>query len=80
MHCCVVLAVSHDQASWSEHAIRLLLCLVSLIAVSLIVYCVLLKLQGKTAQAICFLGVLKAVELDPGPHLIVVPASLLENW
>ena len=37
-------------------------------------------LQGKTAQAICFLGVLKAVEQDPGPHLIVVPASLLENW
>lgn len=25
-------------------------------------------------------GVLKAVEQDPGPHLVVAPASLLENW
>ncbi|KAL3132188.1 hypothetical protein ABBQ32_008788 [Trebouxia sp. C0010 RCD-2024] len=35
---------------------------------------------GKTAQAICFLGVLKHAAKDPGPHLIVAPASLLENW
>lgn len=25
-------------------------------------------------------GVLKAVQGDPGPHLVVAPASLLENW
>ncbi|KAL0034958.1 hypothetical protein WJX79_002584 [Trebouxia sp. C0005] len=35
---------------------------------------------GKTAQAICFLGVLKHVDKDSGPHLVVAPASLLENW
>lgn len=35
---------------------------------------------GKTASAVCFLGLLKAVEQDPGPHMVVVPASLLENW
>lgn len=35
---------------------------------------------GKTASAICFMGLLKAVEHDPGPHMVVVPASLLENW
>lgn len=27
-----------------------------------------------------FAGVLRAVDRDPGPHLVVVPASLLENW
>ena len=35
---------------------------------------------GKTAQACCFLGTLAVIEDDPGPHLIVTPASLLENW
>ncbi|KAK9819591.1 hypothetical protein WJX72_000080 [[Myrmecia] bisecta] len=35
---------------------------------------------GKTAQAICFLGVLRELERDEGPHLVVAPASLLENW
>ncbi|KAL0021639.1 hypothetical protein WJX77_003224 [Trebouxia sp. C0004] len=35
---------------------------------------------GKTAQAICFLGVLKHVDQDSGPHLVVAPVSLLENW
>ena len=25
-------------------------------------------------------GVLRELERDPGPHLIVTPASLLENW
>ena len=25
-------------------------------------------------------GILKHAEQDPGPHLIVAPASLLENW
>ena len=25
-------------------------------------------------------GVLKGIEKDPGPHLVVCPASLLENW
>ena len=25
-------------------------------------------------------GMLKHAEQDPGPHLIVAPASLLENW
>ena len=25
-------------------------------------------------------GVLRGLERDPGPHLIVTPASLLENW
>ncbi len=28
----------------------------------------------------CIAGVLKHLEKDPGPHLVVVPASLLENW
>ncbi|CAK0783636.1 hypothetical protein CVIRNUC_006835 [Coccomyxa viridis] len=35
---------------------------------------------GKTAQAIAFLGVRKALDGDGGPHLVIVPASLLENW
>ncbi|BDA41342.1 probable SWI/SNF-related matrix-associated actin-dependent regulator [Coccomyxa sp. Obi] len=35
---------------------------------------------GKTAQAIAFLGVRRVVDEDTGPHIIVVPASLLENW
>ncbi|KAF6259017.1 SNF2 family N-terminal domain-containing protein [Scenedesmus sp. NREL 46B-D3] len=35
---------------------------------------------GKTAQAICFLGLLSEFENDSGPHLVVAPASLLENW
>ncbi|CAL8461937.1 g1468 [Coccomyxa elongata] len=35
---------------------------------------------GKTAQAIAFLGVRRVVDGDAGPHIIVVPASLLENW
>lgn len=34
---------------------------------------------GKTCQVICFLGVLLGKGLT-GPHLIVVPASTLENW
>ena len=35
---------------------------------------------GKTAQLITYLGTLKALDNDAGPHLVVVPASLLENW
>ncbi|KAL7110911.1 hypothetical protein ACP275_05G055400 [Erythranthe tilingii] len=35
---------------------------------------------GKTVQAITYLTLLKHLEDDPGPHLIVCPASLLENW
>lgn len=35
---------------------------------------------GKTAQAATFLAALRAVENNPGPHLVVAPASLLENW
>lgn len=35
---------------------------------------------GKTAQLINYLGAIKAFASDPGPHLVVVPASLLENW
>ncbi|KAJ3169478.1 hypothetical protein HDU88_000668 [Geranomyces variabilis] len=35
---------------------------------------------GKTAQVISFLGYLKVLGKDAGPHLIVVPASTLENW
>lgn len=35
---------------------------------------------GKTAQLITYLGVIRKMENDPGPHLVVVPASLLENW
>ncbi|GER28742.1 SWI/SNF helicase-like protein [Striga asiatica] len=35
---------------------------------------------GKTVQAITYLILLKHLEDDPGPHLIVCPASVLENW
>lgn len=35
---------------------------------------------GKTIQAITYLTVLKHLKDDPGPHLIVCPASVLENW
>jgi hypothetical protein len=35
---------------------------------------------GKTAQLITYLGCIRHLENDPGPHLVVVPASLLENW
>lgn len=31
-------------------------------------------------QAITYLTLLKHLNNDPGPHLIVCPASLLENW
>ncbi|RKP32313.1 hypothetical protein METBISCDRAFT_12337 [Metschnikowia bicuspidata] len=35
---------------------------------------------GKTCQVIAFMAHLKAVSADSGPHLVVVPASTLENW
>ncbi|KAK7273635.1 hypothetical protein RIF29_14692 [Crotalaria pallida] len=35
---------------------------------------------GKTVQAITYLTMLKHLHDDPGPHLIVCPASVLENW
>ena len=35
---------------------------------------------GKTCQIISYLGVIASLEQDEGPHLVVVPASLLENW
>jgi SWI/SNF-related matrix-associated actin-dependent regulator 1 of chromatin subfamily A len=35
---------------------------------------------GKTAQLITYLGAIAALDKDAGPHLVVVPASLLENW
>ncbi|KZV49370.1 protein CHROMATIN REMODELING 19 [Dorcoceras hygrometricum] len=35
---------------------------------------------GKTIQAITYLTLLRHMEGDPGPHLIVCPASVLENW
>ena len=35
---------------------------------------------GKTAQLITYLGITRDVEGDRGPNLVVVPASLLENW
>ncbi|CAM6084937.1 unnamed protein product [Calypogeia fissa] len=35
---------------------------------------------GKTVQAVAFLALLKHLDNDPGPHMIVCPASLLENW
>jgi SWI/SNF-related matrix-associated actin-dependent regulator 1 of chromatin subfamily A len=34
---------------------------------------------GKTAQVIAFLAHLKEVK-EPGPHLIIVPSSTLDNW
>ncbi|ESQ33096.1 hypothetical protein EUTSA_v10003689mg [Eutrema salsugineum] len=35
---------------------------------------------GKTIQAITYLTLLNHLNNDPGPHLIVCPASVLENW
>lgn len=35
---------------------------------------------GKTIQAITYLTLLKHLKDDPGPHLVVCPASVLENW
>ncbi|KAA8529930.1 hypothetical protein F0562_034466 [Nyssa sinensis] len=35
---------------------------------------------GKTIQAITYLTLLKHLDNDSGPHLIVCPASVLENW
>ncbi|KAM7259586.1 hypothetical protein ACFE04_015327 [Oxalis oulophora] len=35
---------------------------------------------GKTIQAITYITLLKHLNKDPGPHLIVCPASVLENW
>lgn len=34
---------------------------------------------GKTCQVIAFLAYLKQIN-EPGPHLVVVPSSTLENW
>lgn len=34
---------------------------------------------GKTIQTLCFLSALKAVGV-PGPHLIVTPLAVLQNW
>jgi SWI/SNF-related matrix-associated actin-dependent regulator of chromatin subfamily A member 5 len=35
---------------------------------------------GKTLQVIAFLGYLKFYRDIPGPHLVVVPKSTLQNW
>ncbi|KAF0893409.1 hypothetical protein E2562_024221 [Oryza meyeriana var. granulata] len=35
---------------------------------------------GKTVQAVTYLTLLRHLYSDPGPHLIVCPASVLENW
>lgn len=35
---------------------------------------------GKTLQTISFLGYLRYVKGSPGPHLITVPKSTLDNW
>ncbi|CAA7037933.1 unnamed protein product [Microthlaspi erraticum] len=35
---------------------------------------------GKTIQAITYLTLLNTLNNDPGPHLVVCPASVLENW
>lgn len=32
------------------------------------------------SQAVTYLALLKYLHDDPGPHLIVCPASVLENW
>lgn len=37
-------------------------------------------LEWPYVQAITYLTLLKHLENDPGPHLIVCPASVLENW
>ena len=34
---------------------------------------------GKTAQVIALIAHLKSIG-EPGPHLIIVPSSTLENW
>ncbi|WFD32029.1 DNA helicase [Malassezia sp. CBS 17886] len=35
---------------------------------------------GKTAQVIAFLALLKLKRIRRGPHLVVAPSSVLENW
>lgn len=35
---------------------------------------------GKTCQVIAFLSYLKQLDINKGPHLVVVPSSTLENW
>ncbi|KFK33420.1 hypothetical protein AALP_AA5G010400 [Arabis alpina] len=35
---------------------------------------------GKTIQAITYLTLLSHLNNDPGPHMVVCPASVLENW
>lgn len=35
---------------------------------------------GKTVQAVTYLNLLQHLYNDPGPHLVVCPASVLENW
>ncbi|RKP25490.1 SNF2 family N-terminal domain-containing protein [Syncephalis pseudoplumigaleata] len=35
---------------------------------------------GKTAQVIAFVSELKDTLHEPGPHLIIVPSSTLDNW
>lgn len=35
---------------------------------------------GKTLQTIAFLGYLRHIQDIPGPHLIIVPKSTLDNW
>ncbi|XP_020978374.1 protein CHROMATIN REMODELING 19-like isoform X1 [Arachis ipaensis] len=35
---------------------------------------------GKTVQAITYLTLLNHLHNDPGPHLMVCPAFVLENW
>lgn len=48
-----------------------------------IVCCTILDLYltvFPTFQAITYLMLLNHLQNDPGPHLIVCPASVLENW
>src|SRR4051812_31874614 len=35
---------------------------------------------GKTLQTVSFLGYLRHIRGIPGPHLVVVPKSTLQNW
>jgi len=35
---------------------------------------------GKTLQTVSFLGYLRNIRGIPGPHLVVVPKSTLNNW
>lgn len=35
---------------------------------------------GKTLQSIAFLGALHKLKGQTGPHLVVVPLSVLMNW